>query len=203
LQLVASVLNRQAREAASNQDLSEALAQASQRIHAVAQVHAFLQRGRGQVELAAYLGELCTELQHSCATLGETLIERRLEDIAMPGEPAVALGLVTTELITNALKHGVRRNGSGRVRVSLSSDAGGSLRLAVEDDGPGLPKDFNPACSHGLGMRLVQQLVHSLGGRLELDAGPPGARFTLVLTPGNDAARAARRQAAGEGASCG
>jgi two-component sensor histidine kinase len=54
----------------------------------------------------------------------------------------------------------------------------GRLHVVVEDDGRGLPEDFDPDSSTQLGLSIVRTLVESeLGGVLEIG---PGARGTRV-----------------------
>ncbi len=75
------------------------------------------------------------------------------EPLLLPADQITPLGLITSELVTNALKHG-----AGRVLVSLSPAPQG-LQLRVEDEGPGFPPEFDARHSAGLGMRLVVALA--------------------------------------------
>ena len=71
--------------------------------------------------------------------------------------------MVVVELVTNALKYG-----EGVVRVTFRRD-GDQAVLTVEDEGRGLPPDFDPLRSKGLGMRVVTGLLRGLRrGRLEI-----------------------------------
>jgi two-component sensor histidine kinase len=183
LQLVAAMLNLQARRNSDIPVLREALAQAGHRVRAAAQIHEHLQRsGGGAIELAAYLRDLCADLSRSLALPSSRPVSVEVDTVEVPADRAVALGLIVTELVTNAQKHGQRIDGDGRIQVSLWVGTDGALRLLVADDGPGIPAGFDPASDRGLGMRLIQRLVHSLAGRLDVDGAPPGARFTLHLT---------------------
>jgi len=55
--------------------------------------------------------------------------------------------------------------------------------LSVLDGGPGLPADFDPASSKGLGMKIVQAMVKQIGGELRISSGHEGrgARFTVAF----------------------
>jgi Cyclic nucleotide-binding domain len=46
--------------------------------------------------------------------------------------------------------------------------------LSVSDDGPGLPKGFDPARSKGLGMKIIATLVKQIGGALLIAPGEEG-----------------------------
>jgi two-component sensor histidine kinase len=98
----------------------------------------------------------------------------------MATDRGVALLLMTTELITNALKHAYPGGGKGSVHITVSGSQR-QLLLQVDDDGRGLPGDFNPRGGSGLGMRIVQGLIAQLGGELQIEAQSPGAHFRVRL----------------------
>jgi two-component sensor histidine kinase len=86
------------------------------------------------------------------------------------------LGLITAELVANALKHG-----AGHVFVELQVAAAGhrsGVLLAVSDEGLGFPLGFDPQAAgrQGLGMRLVTAL--SRPGSVSLD--PKNRRRIIV-----------------------
>ena len=95
---------------------------------------------------------------------------------ALPAGLLPRLGLITAELVTNALKHG-----TGSVLLELRSGTmteGGGAVIAVSDQGVGFAPEFNPnACEGGsLGMRLVNALARP--GRAWVD--PEDRRRILV-----------------------
>jgi two-component sensor histidine kinase len=164
LQMIASLLAMQARQ--DSPSAREALALAANRIMAVAKLHEQLQRGGGYpVDAADYLGEVCGSLAvgAGCEDRGVEL-EVVAVDAEVSGGQATALGLIVTELVTNALKHAFVARG-GRIRVALSRDPAG-LRLTVADDGPGL----SVGAAQGLGLALVRQMVGKLGGAMDVES---------------------------------
>jgi two-component sensor histidine kinase len=78
------------------------------------------------------------------------------------------IGLLTNELVTNAAKHG-----AGKVAVSYKTD-GKQHELSVCDEGDGVPAEFDPAQSTGLGMKVIVILAKQLGGSLHVGANPAG-----------------------------
>jgi two-component system phosphate regulon sensor histidine kinase PhoR len=112
------------------------------------------------------------------------------EDIAEVLWDGEAVRHAVLNLLDNAVKHG--REG-GRVTVSVAA-ADGQVRVAVEDDGPGIGhshrddvfkrfrRGVTTAPGTGLGLHLVDQVVRAHGGRLDLvtEEGR-GATFTLLL----------------------
>jgi two-component sensor histidine kinase len=78
---------------------------------------------------------------------------------------AIPLGLVVTEIVTNALKHAFP-DGVGVVRVSLGLD-GDDVLLTVGDNGPGFADAPGPAAA-GVGSGLIRRLVAQLDGDLAI-----------------------------------
>jgi two-component sensor histidine kinase len=183
LQIAQTVLLLQARapdaEAAKDQ-----LEEAARRILTIAAVHERLYGGPevGRVAIAAYLRGLVDDLAASTGAAAANRSVLVQVDLAHDGatwdsDRATTLGLVATELVTNAMKYG-----AGEVVVRLGSyEADGAAFLSVEDEGDGPPPGFDPAVSRGLGMRLLAALLR--GGMLEVDRNtvPGRARFIARL----------------------
>jgi two-component sensor histidine kinase len=90
--------------------------------------------------------------------------------------------MALTELLQNAVEHGFgHAPGSIRLGVERSADR---LRVTVEDDGVGLPADFDPHASASLGLSIVRTLVESeLGGTLAIGPGPDGGTRARIDVP--------------------
>jgi two-component sensor histidine kinase len=107
-------------------------------------------------------------------------IDFALEEVVLPLAVAIPCGLVLNELIANALEHAFKGRPSGTVRVALSWQSGGRLRLAVSDDGVGLPEGFDVERCDSLGMQLVCALARQLQARISVEPGR-GARFAMTV----------------------
>jgi len=105
-----------------------------------------------------------------------------MEPIIMEADLAVPCGLILTELISNALKHGFPNDTGGEVRMMLRSRPQGECTLCVEDNGVGIPADLNIDSSPSLGLRLVRSLAHQIRGRFELLKLDPGTSAHLRFT---------------------
>ena len=80
---------------------------------------------------------------------------------------ATALSLVVTELIHNALEHGLSDSGES-LTVEINND-GNLYTVAVCDDGSGLPSDFNLEKSANLGLQIANTLTkNELNGSIKL-----------------------------------
>jgi two-component sensor histidine kinase len=109
------------------------------------------------------------------------VVPRRVGSFGLLGaETATPLAMVITEVAQNAVQHGVGGRG-GRVEV-IADRSSGRLRVVVEDDGCGLPEDFDVERSGQLGLHIVRTLVESeLGGVLSIGGREEGSGTRVVV----------------------
>lgn len=180
LQLVASVLRLQRRQT-TDQEAQSALRSAEQRVHAMAVVNRRLHApgGAGFVRMDGYLSRLCEAIRK--AVVQEAISELKCNvdrNVEMASDRALAIGFLTAELVTNALKHAKAPGEPSVIEVTLAPQ-GADYILAVADNGRGLPDDFNPARSKGLGMAIARSQAQQLSGALEYSRLCPGTRFAV------------------------
>jgi len=154
LQTAASLLRIQSRRTSST-EVKDAIAQAMRRVEAIAVVHDALSTGLAQTvdfdEVAAQSRRLPPRLRHTGGPSVRPTIEGTFGDL--PSEFATPLAIVLTELITNAVEHGLKDVADGRVTVRADR-AADHLHVSVSDNGPGsmlrrqLVRDWNPNHSH-------------------------------------------------------
>ena len=96
----------------------------------------------------------------------------------MESSQAVSLGLVTTELVINALKHAFPPGHEGEIVVRYNDDGAG-WRLSVSDNGVGRRDDGHERAG-GLGTSIVEALSHQLNARTELSAGSQGTIVSII-----------------------
>ncbi|MCI8653889.1 MAG: hypothetical protein HFF11_09390 [Angelakisella sp.] len=175
LQLVASILNIQARKAADPQ-LRRAFRENTSRVLSIAAIHDILTTGNsgGQVELLPLLEKLRRNLQSMLPRGRELVISVRGDKIAVSSDKATSIALVVNELLTNALEHGFQGRQRGTVTVTLLRGRETST-ITVEDNGQG----FSPGETReeSLGLDLISTIVRDkLGGKLQLQSGPEGTK---------------------------
>jgi len=179
LQLVSAMVRLQA-TALTDPSAREALEDTQRRIQAIAQVHRRLYTSNDveSVDMQEYLGALVDELAETWST--EALpraLSLAAEPIRLPTDRAVSLGVIVTELVTNACKYAYP-TGGGEVRVALRRIDDDVFLLAVEDDGCGIPEDAVPRGT-GLGTKLIRAMAQSLQSIVEYDPTHTGVRATL------------------------
>lgn len=179
---LASSLVRMQISAVTDMAAKAALAETQGRIGAIAALHRRLYTSEDVqiVDLSAYLGSLVGELRGPMAAVGHMpQIRLMLDEAEMKTDRAVWIGMITAELVTNALKYAYA-DGEGEVRVILRRGEDGCLLLAVEDDGIGWDGTGKPKGT-GLGSRIINAMAKSLGTQIEYARGNPGTRVSLSI----------------------
>lgn len=178
LQIIASVLLQSARKVQSEEARGH-LQDAHLRVMSIAAVQRHLaQSTLGDVALRPYLIQLCESLGASMIRDPERLaITVTVDESVVTANASVSLGLIVTELVINALKHGFGEQTHGTINISYRSD-GQKWRLSVTDDGVGMPKGENKA-TPGLGTGIVDALARQLRARVAVADAAPGTAFTL------------------------
>jgi two-component sensor histidine kinase len=183
LALVSSLAHMQAL-ALDAGDAREALMAFQRRVLAIAQVHRRLYTSDdiAHVALDIYLEALVADLHGSF--VGEHRVGNiRLiaEPVRFPTDRAISLGVIVSELVSNACKYAYPDHAPGEVRVRLE-EHGGDLMLAVEDDGVGLAAAA--AGGTALGGRIVDSMARALGAKVDRTPPDRGARICLWVPLG-------------------
>lgn len=180
LQIVVSLLSIQSRSALSP-DVAAQLSVAASRVATIERVHRRLHSydGTTTVALRSFLEEVCHDLSRIGGSEDNPEILVQGDEVEMQPVKAIPLGFIVNELITNAIKYG-----NGRIVVRLKAAPVGGYELSVSNDGPPLPKEFDPARCTGLGMKIIQSLLQRIGGKLSFGPGEncEGARFVVVFS---------------------
>lgn len=113
-------------------------------------------------DIGAFLQDLISHLQVGAPD--NVTLRVDVAPLTVDLDFAVPLGLLVTELATNALKHAFPQR-PGEISVTLGAAEAGEVVLRVADNGVGFPQDFKRRKTSGLS--IVEGLVRQLGGRIE------------------------------------
>jgi two-component system, sensor histidine kinase PdtaS len=164
LQTVASLLRIQSRRAHSD-TAREALTQAMRRVAAIAVVHDTLSQGLSQnVDFDDVFDRVLMLIAEVASTHNTTVHPTKKGSFGvLPSEYATPLALALTELVTNAVEHGLAgRDGTVEISAKRKDD---QLVVKVRDDGVGLPEG---QVGSGLGTQIVRTLIQGeLGGTID------------------------------------
>jgi two-component sensor histidine kinase len=166
----------------ANDEAKAALSAVEHQLENYAQVHNALQMPANSIciDAAVFLRQLCRAISRSkleSKGIELLLVERTFQ---MSAERCWRLGLIMSELITNAERHAFR-NGGGLIRVELLPSLS-FLECRVTDNGTG---EANTGPGHGL--KIVEALTKSLGGTIDQRFGPHGGTAVLIFPADTDA----------------
>lgn len=178
LQIIASVLMQSARRVQSEETRTE-LRNAHGRVMSIAAVQSQLSASRlGNVEIKAYLIQLCKSLGASMISdRDEFALDVTADATTMPADTSIRLGLIVTELVINALKHAFPLHRHGTITVTYAAD-GTEWVLSVVDDGVGMP--IQGAVTPGLGTSIVEALAKQLEADVVVTDAKPGASVQII-----------------------
>ncbi|MCP1557288.1 UNVERIFIED_ORG: two-component sensor histidine kinase [Methylobacterium sp. SuP10 SLI 274] len=180
LTLVAALARMQT-NAVTDPAAKDALEEMQARISAIAGIHRRLYTSEDveAVELDAYLTGLVEELQLAMKASGrDHAIRLHAEPIRLATDKAVSLGVVVTELVTNAYKYAYPAETQGEIRVQVMRESPDTPSLAVEDDGIGWTGE-GEAKGTGLGSRIIRAMASNLRSVLTYVPGSSGTRAVL------------------------
>lgn len=181
-QVVQSLVGMQAKNA-QDEEVRAALDTVSVRLTAMAAMHRLLLKGAREnleaIDLANYLHELVASVGSAFISGSNVTLAVEVEPgTRLPAAQVSAVGLITTELVMNALKHAAPDGRPCRVTITLS-EKDGLRHLTVSDDGVGLPPESQDRKSTGLGAKLIASLARQLGGSVESRPMSSGASFQV------------------------
>ena len=181
LQLVSSFMSLQLRHL-PDEGARAALKESQARIEAVAHVHRRLYTSGDMASVAMdeYLAGLVDELTTSlCPDDDAPCIVLSAEPMRVSTDQAVSLGVLVTELVTNAVKYAYAPGLGGQIRVSLVPRSEGRALLTVEDDGPGMGD--GKVRGTGLGGKIITAMASGLRSAIEYDGEHRGVRASLAF----------------------
>ena len=165
LQTVSALLRLQSRRV-TDPIASSALDEAVRRVASIALVHETLSNQSSEfVEFDLVLDQIIKNaLDLNPRSIGYKKIG---EFGSFDSKTATALSLVITELIHNALEHGLSETGD-QLMVEISKN-GDQYLVSVCDNGSGLPEEFNIEKSANLGLQIANTLAkNELNGSINL-----------------------------------
>ena len=102
--------------------------------------------------------------------------------VAGPGmvgsDTAVSMGLLTTELVINAIKHAFPSGQQGAIVVTYDASKSGWV-LSIEDDGVGQSEEVKDG-PRGLGTSIIGALANQLQAMIRTESSTEGTKVSIV-----------------------
>jgi two-component sensor histidine kinase/HAMP domain-containing protein len=181
LQIISSLLNMQA-ESSQDPAVIAALRAGQDRVITMSLAHelVYQMEDLSSINLEDYATRLLAYLADAYG-IGRERLGLSLAALSLDLERALPVGLVLTELVSNACKYGCKGRAECALRVALAPVDGrpGMAELIVEDEGPGLPAGFEAVEGRSLGVSIVLALARQLHGSVSWGS-PDSGRGTRV-----------------------
>jgi two-component sensor histidine kinase len=183
LQVISSLLDLQSQQI-TEQGTLEVFRESQNRVKSMALVHEKLYQSKdfARINFAEYTESLTNHLFKAYDLKpGKITLELDIDEVILNIDTAIPCGLIINELVSNALKYAFPKNTSGTIRIALHSDADKKFILIVEDNGVGLPIDWDLKTAKSLGFQLVNVLTKQLKGKIEIDPSV-GSKFRVIFS---------------------
>jgi two-component system, sensor histidine kinase PdtaS len=182
LQTVSALLRLQSRRV-EDPVASAALAEAVRRVASIAIVHETLSASSAESVL---FDEVYERIVHNAIELSPRAIKLKKigEFGVLDSQVATPLALVVTELIHNALEHGLAEEGDELV-IQIDRPSEHDYLISISDNGAGLPEGFDWQTSSNLGLQIVRTLTENeLKGAISLMRKEEKTVAVLTFTAG-------------------
>ena len=153
--------------------------EAQGRLNAMARVHDLLSKSESaqHVDLARYITDLCEALRPITQDDQRVSFEVSAESgILVEANTAFSLGIVVTELVTNAVKYAFPAPRSGTIFALARIGEPGRVEVSIKDDGIGMASFREGSLGYG----LVRSLVEQIHGTITVQS-DPGLAVTITF----------------------
>lgn len=180
LQIIDSLLLMQSRRLGDPR-AREALSALRSRVYALGLVHHQLMGSKDlqTFDIGPFLDVLSRRVVQASGG-GAITLSVDAAPLAVGLDFAIPLGLIVTELVTNAIKHAFP-TGEGHIKVGLQTSDNDQVLLTVTDNGQGLRRDDGEVASASLGSTIINGLVAQLRGRVMIFDTDGGVRAEVAL----------------------
>jgi len=173
LQIISSLLDLQADTLGIPQDpkILEIFEESKNRIRSMTLIHQNLYQTKdlARIDVPEYIRELVAHFISAYGNLMERITPRiQVDNISLNMDTAIPIGLILSELISNALKHAFLPGEDGEIHIILRSESEDTAVLKVSDNGIGLPQNITVEEAQSLGLQLVGLLTQQVKGTIAI-----------------------------------
>jgi len=168
LQLIMSLLNLQFKNI-DDKRVIDAVTKSKDRIYSMALIHTKLYQSSNlsSIDFGEYINELATSVIDSYSLNNNIKCDVTHSNAVFNIDLSINLGIIITELLTNAYKHAFKGKKEGFVKVELISKANNKYQLIIEDNGTGVIDNLDMNNPQTLGLEIVAGLIDQIDGTIE------------------------------------
>ena len=184
LSMIQSLLRIQSRKV-EHQPSRMALLDSESRLRSISNIHRMLSESTdlSHIDINTYVNQLVNDLMINFdVDKSKVQVEMEIASIQMDLNLLIPLSLVLNELVTNAFKYAFENESNGLLRILIRRGKEGKTELVVQDNGKGLPADYDFEHAASLGAEIVSMLVEQIGGVLHIESQTgEGSRFQIIF----------------------
>jgi two-component sensor histidine kinase len=187
MQVMSSLLSLQA-EYSDNEEVNTLLTESCKRIESMALIHETLYQANNfrEVDMADYINSVVGNLYDLYASDREVEIVYKLENIYLPVKHALTCGLITSEVVSNALKYAFDGTSKGTIILECSGHegnggSGNEYTLSIRDNGRGIDGGVDTENPDTLGLKLVHILADQVKARIKIHS-ESGTEFRIEFS---------------------
>jgi PAS domain S-box-containing protein len=183
LQIIISLLNLQSGYIHDEETL-RAVKEGENRVRAMALVHEkFYQvEGISEIDFAEYVEKLCQYIFQSLPEAAHRVqLKVESDNVAFDLDTAMPCGLLINEIVSNSLKYAFPDGREGEIIIRLKSTGENKISITIQDNGIGIPEEFDLKNPTTLGLQLIDALTSQLNGEVEMSRNG-GTIFNITFT---------------------
>lgn len=182
LHMVVGLLASQT-EFLKNEEAVQAINDSQNRIQVMSLIHQRLYQSENLsiIDMSSYIFELTEYLKDSFEIRNRIRFLLDIDSFNLPLSHSIPIGLIFNEAVTNAIKYAFPNDENSIITISLKTNDNQNYTLIIQDNGIGLPADFDPYNNPSLGVKLMHGLSADIGGKF-LIANSDGTKITLEFT---------------------
>lgn len=184
LHMVSGLLASQT-EFIKGEEALQAITDSQHRVQAMSIIHQKLYQTEtlSHINMATYVNELTEYLDGSFRGHCPVKFRLDIDSVDFPLSHSIPVGLIINEAVTNSIKYAFDVCGDCFISVLLKNTQSNDYLLQIQDNGIGMPENFNISESNSLGMRLIEGLSNDIQADLKIyneNGSVIELRFTLT-----------------------
>jgi two-component system, sensor histidine kinase PdtaS len=149
-------------------DALKAIEISQHRIYAMSLIHQKIYQSEdvSTINMASYLPDLIRYLKESFGSPDHIQFQADIESLKLDVSQAIPIALIVNEALTNSIKYAFPEARPGVIKVALTKHEE-FVRLNVQDNGIGMPRDITSDKPASLGLSLIKGLTDDLKGTVQ------------------------------------
>lgn len=181
LQVISSLLSLQL-NLVEEEDVRSLLMSSKNRILSMSKIHEMLYQSKdlSKIEYGNYVTVLVKHLAESLKGSNHNIsFTIAIKNLFLNINTAIPLGLLINEIISNALKHGIKHDRKGTITIRIKNITEKKMLMEIGDNGVGFKGDYVNYNTSSLGFQLMTSLADQLNGKLRKTDSKKGTNYRL------------------------